>query len=276
MLSIVWETHALPLYWELIEHPGSSDLSQQKSMLKAILPLFKNKRFLVLGDQEFHSPKLAKCLDRQGICFVLCQKKSLYMQERLGEEYQAIKNLGFKPGMSQFYERIFCNKTDQIGPFNLAIYWKRKYRGKGPKDPWYILTNLPTLKQTLDIYKCRWGIEQMFKDCKTSGYNLEDTKANDTRFLALVLIIAITYSLTTMQGQWLQKVSVEHYICRLQEYQNRFPRHSNFGMGLYGYRWVCAMLQWSEWALKLMALKPHKRLYFQRGFKALSLIQQAF
>ena len=159
MLSIVWGTHALPLYWERIEHPGSSDLIQQKAMLKAILPLFKAPRFLVLGDREFHSPKLAKWLDRQGICFVLRQKKSLFMQECIGEEYQAVKNLGFKPGMSQFYERIFCNKIDQIGPFNLAIYWKRKYRGKGSKDPWYILTNLPTLKKTLAIYKCRWGIE---------------------------------------------------------------------------------------------------------------------
>ena len=71
--------------------------------------------------------------------------------------------------MSQFYERIFCNKTDQLGLFNLAIYWKRKYRGKGPKDPWYILTNLPTLKQALDLYKCRWSLEQMFKDCKTGA-----------------------------------------------------------------------------------------------------------
>ena len=54
MLSIVWGTHALPLYWERIEHPGSSGLNQQKLMLKAILLLFKDKRFLVLGDREFH------------------------------------------------------------------------------------------------------------------------------------------------------------------------------------------------------------------------------
>jgi hypothetical protein len=32
---------------------------------------------------------------------------------------------------------------------------------------------------------------------------------------------------------------------------------------------------WADWALQLMALKPHKRLYFQRGLQALSLMQQA-
>jgi hypothetical protein len=62
-------------------------------------------------------------------------------------------------GQSRFYEGIFCNKGDGIGPFNLAVYWKRKYRQKGPKEPWYILTNLPTLKQALAVYRCRWGIE---------------------------------------------------------------------------------------------------------------------
>ena len=98
MLSIVWGTHALPLYWELIEHPGNSDLSQQQSMLKSILPLFKDRRFLVLGDREFHSPKLAKWLDRQGIGFALRQKKSLHMQASIGEEYQTVKKSGFQTG----------------------------------------------------------------------------------------------------------------------------------------------------------------------------------
>ena len=34
----------------------------------------------------------------------------------------------------------------------------------------------------------------MFKDCKTGGYNLEQSKVNETRFLALVLLIAIAYN----------------------------------------------------------------------------------
>jgi hypothetical protein len=35
------------------------------------------------------------------------------------------------------------------------------------------------------------------------------------------------------------------------------------------------MTLWHDWVLRLIALKPHKWLYFQRGFYALSLIQQA-
>ena len=127
-----------------------------------------------------------------------------------------------------------------LGPFNLAIYWKRKYRKKGPKEPWYILTNLPTLKQALDIYSCRWGIEQLFKDCKTGGYNLEDTKVNDTRFLALVLLIAMAYTLATVHGQWMKKLGVIFTPDGFKEHKDKTQRQSEFSLGLYGQRWIYA------------------------------------
>ncbi|MCF4970253.1 transposase, partial [Nostoc sp. CMAA1605] len=137
-----------------------------------------------------------------------------------------------------------------------------------------ILTNLPTLQQALAVYRCRWGIEQMFKDYKTSGYNLEDTKVNDTRFLALVLLIALAYSLATMQGQQMKKLGIDIYAGRIQSHKDQTPRQSHFSFGLYGQRWRYGMELWADWVLSLIALKPHKRLYFQRGFYALSLMHQ--
>ena len=77
MVSLVWGRHALPLYWEVLPQRGNSDLTTQKRLLKAVLPLFKNYPVLVLGDREFHSPKLAEWLDSQGLAFVLRQKKYL-------------------------------------------------------------------------------------------------------------------------------------------------------------------------------------------------------
>ena len=275
MVSLVWGTHALPLYWEVLEHVGNSDLKTQKRLLKAVLHLFKNYPVLVLGDREFHSPKLAEWLDDRGISFALRQKKSFHFQAALDKDYQALKDIGFKPGMSQFYERILCNKGDGIGPFNLAVYWKRKYRNIGPKEPWYILTNLPNWQQTLDVYRCRWGIEQFFKDCKTGGYNLEGTKVNETRFLVLVLLIAMAYSWATLQGQRLKRLGIEIYAGRIKEHKDKTPRQSDFSLGLYGQQWRYGMELWTDWALQLIALKPHKRFYFQRGLYALSLIQQA-
>ena len=73
----------------------------------------------------------------------------------------------------------------------MGIYWKRTYRGMGELEPWYLLTNLPDLPETIKAYKKRVGIEAMFKDCKTGGYNSEGAKASIERLTRLVLLIAI-------------------------------------------------------------------------------------
>ena len=98
---------------------------------------------------------------------------------------------------------------------------------------------------------------------------------NETRFLALVLLMAMAYTLATWHGQWMRKVSLDIYAGRIQEHQDTTLRQSDFSLGLYGQRWQYGMSLWADWVLQLIALKPHKRLYFQRGFYALSLIQQA-
>ena len=41
----------------------------------------------------------------------------------------------------------------------------------------------------------------MFKDYKTRGYNLESAKANETRLNHLILLIAISYTLNSFEGQ---------------------------------------------------------------------------
>jgi len=72
-------------------------------------------------------------------------------------------------------------KKKGFGQFSLAAYWKRKYRGKCPNQGWYILTNLKSLEAAINVYKARSGIEAMFKDCKSGGYNLEESKAGVER-----------------------------------------------------------------------------------------------
>lgn len=275
MVTVIWGNHALPVYWELLPKEGSSNLKTQIRLLKPALKIFQPHPILVLGDREFHSPKLASFLKEWGVDFCLRQKKSVYIQLD-DAEYQPMKSMGFAPGMKRFFKAIHVGKTDPVGDCNIAVYWKRQYRGKGGKEPWYILTSLNSLEKTLKFYRCRWGIESMFKDCKTGGYNLEDTKVIDPRFIALVLLVVIAYSLATCAGQVFQSMGVNEYVARLQEAERRYPRHSEFGMGLYGYAWGYAMELWAQWAYLLMQLKPHKARYFKRGLEALAIVKSTF
>ncbi len=254
MVTIIWGNHALPVYWEIIGKDGSSHLKTQIRLLRTAIKLFQPHPILVLGDREFHSPKLAQALSRWNVEFCLRQKKNVYLQIE-HSEYQAIQSLGFGPGMKQLLVGVRVGKRDQIGPYNIAVYWKRKYKGKGGKEAWYILTSLDKLEHALKFYRARWGIESLFKDCKSGGYNLEQAKVHNARFLALVLVLVIAYSLATCAGQYFKYTGVDAYVARLQEAERQYPRHSEFGMGLYGYAWCYAMQLWTQWAWRLMALK---------------------
>jgi hypothetical protein len=272
MVSVAWGHHALPLNWVLVPQLGSSDLRQQKLVLAPVLRMLKPYPVVVVGDREFHSAKLAIWLSAKGAEVVLRQKKSAYL--RVSEaKCQALKTLGFKPAMCQFFEQIYLNKQESLGPFNLAVYWKRSYRGKGGKEPWYLLTTLSDCQQVLAIYRARWGIEMMFRDCKSGGFNLEATRVNQSRLLALILLIAMAYTLATCHGTQLRQMGLHTYLARLEKHPKRAPRQSVFWVGLSSYAWCLAMEIWAEFMQALVSLKPHKRLHFQRGLQALSLIQ---
>jgi hypothetical protein len=52
----------------------------------------------------------------------------------------------------------------------------------------------------IKAFKLRCGIEAMFRDCKTGGYNLESTHTDGQRLMALILLIAIAY--TCADARW--------------------------------------------------------------------------
>jgi len=160
--------------------------------------------------------------------------------------------------------------------FNLAAYWKRKYRRAVADEGWYILTNLGSLSAALKAYQARSGIEAMFKDCKTGGYNLEGCHACESRLSSLVLIIAIAYSCALLSGKKIKNIGLHKYINRLKELGRTPRRHSSFWVGLYGYIWVAGMEFLSDLVNKFWQLTPNKLPYFQRGLRAMELIQSTF
>ena len=72
------------------------------------------------------------------------------------------------------------------------------------------------------------GIEAMFKDCKSGGYNLERCQASQQRLLSLILLIAIAYTCSIKKGQAISLKRIKEYVCRLRENSRRNKRHSNF------------------------------------------------
>ena len=159
---------------------------------------------------------------------------------------------------------------------NIAGYWSKKTVKKQKDEGWYLITNLPSIKQAVSAYSHRSGIEAMFKDCKTGGYNLEKCQGNDERLLSLILLIAITYTSTTTKGKKIKVRGIEKYVCRLKSPTRNTRRHSSFWVGLYGGLWIETFHSCHNLVEQLMRLTPSKLPFYQKGLRAKRLIQALF
>jgi Transposase DDE domain len=275
MISIVWDKRAFPVYFELLPKLGSSNIDEQTAIISKVLPLFKNYKICVLGDREFCSVKLANWLREKNMYFCLRIKKNHFVEMQTGI-YLELNELGLSPGVSFFLKGVKVTKSQGFTSFNVACKWKRKILGVAPEEGWFILTNLDSLESAIAYYKKRFDIEEMFRDFKKGGYNLEGTNVSGERLIVLIILIAIAYTSATIQGQEIKRKGIQKYVGRVKEYGRIERRHSSFYIGLYGNNWVNFMEPCIELVSKLIKLNPNKQKYYQRGLRAMRLIASAF
>lgn len=273
MVSLIYQKRAWPIFWCLLGKDGNSKLAEQQKVLRPVIRLLKNYQLVIIGDREFSSVELAHWLHKQKLSFVLRQKKATTFQKNR-QSFKTLESLPIYPGIRRFYHNIKLTRKPGFGRFNLAVYWKRKYRGKQEKSAWYLLTNLPDFSSAVKIYRQRFGIEAMFKDCKTGGYNLEDSQANPERLVRLIFLIALAMTSAWLQGKRTTLQGQHEYVCRLTEAGRNRRRHSNFSIGLYGENWLTAFYSCQLWVEEMISLIGNKKSFYQRGLRAMKLIQQ--
>lgn len=275
MASLIIDKRAIPLYWFLLDKKGNSNLSEQKKLIKAIIKLLKGYKIVIIGDREFGNANLSDWLDSKGLKYVLRSKDCKYIQQE-EQEYQQLSSLGLKPHKPIFLSQVQFTKKLGFGKVNLAGYWSQKTKKKKKDEGWYLITNLSSLKIALAAYRKRMGIEAMFRDCKTGGYNLEQCQANKQRLLSLILLIAIAYTCAIYKGKKIRFIGLEKYVCRLKAKTRKTRRHSNFWVGLYGGLWVETFELCRPLVEHLMRLTPQKLPFYQQGLRAKTLIQSLF
>ena len=273
MVSIVYQRRAIPVYFTLLEKKGNSNLAQQQQVLLPVFELLEDYKITVLGDREFCGVELGRWLLReQLVSFSLRLKKNEYVELEQQIWFQ-LSDLGLTSGMSCYYQGVRVTKTKGFGGFNLAAKWKRNYRQKCSQETWFILTNLNSLSAAIDSYAKRMGIEEMFRDFKGGGYNLEITRVNDRRLISLVLLICLSYSLSTFVGQNIKSKGIAKYVSRPTELGRTTLRHSSFSIGLNGQSWLDSIVFFQDVVRELLYFSAHKLPYYLKGMRAVSLIQ---
>jgi hypothetical protein len=274
MVSVIWSRRAIPLAWRLLPHIGNCNQEEQESVLSPILERLKEYEIVVLGDREFCSLDLAAWLQARNVGFCLRLKKATCLEVE-NQIWQRLDELPIKPGVALYYQGKRIRKTAPVSGFYLAAKWKRNYRNQTTKEPWYILTNQGSLTVAIQGYKRRMGIEEMFRDCKSGGYNLEGTGLRGSRLNSMILVMSLAYLKSTLQGDEINRHQGQKYVCRPKEAGRIYPRRSTFGVGLDGENWVKNLEQYHHLTAELTSNSPHKRRFYMRGIRAQTIICSA-
>ncbi|BAZ04805.1 transposase [Calothrix sp. NIES-3974] len=274
MTSIIWDKRAIPVCFDILPKLGSSNLEEQKTVISNSLAILKNYQVCILGDREFCSISLANWLAEKNLGFCLRMKKNtnIEIKQDIWSELSAI---GLRSGTSVFYQGVKLTKSTGFQPVNLACKWKKKVKGVTPKEGWFIATNFPSLEIAINAYKQRFDIEEMFKDLKSGGYNLEDSSACQTRLISLIILITIAYTSASLQGKSIKLKGVQEYVCRPKENGRQVRRHSSFYVGIYGQTWVDFKYKCTDLVTELIKLNRNKWKFYRRGERAMMLIESA-
>ena len=60
----MYKKKVLPIYWLVLNKKGSSNLAEQKWLIKPVLWLLKKYKFVVIGDIEFYGLELSHWLKK--------------------------------------------------------------------------------------------------------------------------------------------------------------------------------------------------------------------
>jgi hypothetical protein len=108
-------------------------------------------------------------------------------------------------------------------------------RGQKPGDPWYIVCTEPATPHILTLYATRMWADEMFRDLKSQGFHLEQTRlTHPERLDRLMLALALAYWWVLGRGIWVDRMQLRRPVDRCKH-----PKCSLFTLGL---RWIHRLL----------------------------------
>ncbi len=202
MVSVYFEGRAIPLFWVVWDRGGSSSYAQWTSVLSPVIMEFQKQAWcaqiplLVVADREFASPRLAQWLTlTYHVDSVLRLKRSVYLRDQEQTVQLATLLQHVPPASTQYYRQITVTKASDF-LVNVTIRWSEPY-----DEPLIVVATSDGAEHAVRTYEKRFGIEPMFKDQKSNGFDIEGTKVTDPKRLETLLIpMALAHIFCTSEG----------------------------------------------------------------------------
>lgn len=213
MVSLVWCKRAIPIFWVVKSgskgHFKTADhikvLQQAIEILKPIIPF--DIPVTVLGDGEFDSEDIQRlCLANNWNYVLRTACDTVFYEE--GEVFHArdiSPSIGHNTMLIEQVE--FTKKRFKYVNF---VCWHDVKRHEAPI---YLVSNLFCAGEIIEYYDLRYSIECLFKDMKSTAFNLHQNRLKKPEEVSnLIIVAALAFILLTVLAiqydtiQWRKKV----------------------------------------------------------------------
>jgi len=198
MLAVAFRGRAIPLTWDILDHEGSCSFAEQRRLLDRIEPHLPAFALIsLMGDAEFRSRELFTYAIDRGWDFALGHKGDAHIFRTDTQTWQRLDSLPVPPGKPLYLESVLLTKNHPFGPLNLIAFWDAE-----DECVRYRFTNRPANGFTLRWTRRRSWIEGLFRDFKSGGFQLQNTRlehADRLDHLLLVMAIAMLWFVAIAQ-----------------------------------------------------------------------------
>ena len=210
-VCIAYRQRALPLAWRVYRaKKGWIAVQDQIALLRQAAELIPTgSEVWLMGDCEFQHVPLLSWLAKQGWHYVLRQQGSMHIWQP-GQARVALIALGLQEGETRYLGWVLLAAKYHYGPVSMVLHWQQ-----GEEEPWYLVTDQAASWRTIQRYKLRMWIEEMYGDMKGHGFDLEATHLQDPdRLSRLVLGVCLVYTCLITLGDWVVKNGKRHLVDR--------------------------------------------------------------
>jgi DDE family transposase len=188
LVSVAYRGRALPLAWVVVRGSKghlSDDVHLQ--LLHQLFPLVpRAAQVVLLGDGEFDSLLFQQTVRAAGWIYVC--RTACHLPIQIDGEWLTIGDLARSPGVCLLVPDVRFT-TQAYGPINLIAWWEHGYA-----KPLFLVTNAELCEEACAWYRRRFGIETLFGDQKSRGFQLHKSHLSDPLRLARLLIaVALAY-----------------------------------------------------------------------------------
>ena len=189
VLGVAYSKRTIPLAWGLLKF-GSTTAQMQVNLLKKVQPWLPDPqvvRITLFADSEFRAVDVQRYCRLQKWHWQLGVKSDTYFRTPDGA-WRRLNSLGVARGERRYVQNIYLTKEHDFGLVNLMVDWNPE-----EESARYIVLDQKADGQAWRRGRKRFWIEMTFRDWKSYGFDLENSRLQDPqRIENLVLAMAVS------------------------------------------------------------------------------------